>query len=342
MTVSESDMTSWRLWRAVRHPPYKHPVFRRTMQARPMALPGSLRGLARVRPSWWLLLVGVTLLLILRPTLHALPLLIFTAPIALVLLFFLTPLLFPVVVMVQSAWWAASISQALVSEHKQQTYDILCLFPDGCLGVNWAMASGCMRRNLMFSALSVAARVLLLMGLVLLALLLLLLGPGIIADLTDDMITANDIAAFRTLLDILALMVAYALHYVQSIALGPIIGLLVPTYTHHRVEAQLGAIGLSLAVQVGSYLLFLAMVRGVIDPLLSGPLLSGLLPPDSWLASAVQPVLFLGLLLVIREGAVTGLWRLAIQRLNVHPDEADRVLHARRPARQRRGSGGPL
>lgn len=327
MTKSETDMTSWRLWRAVHHPPYRHPVYRRVTRIRSDALP-EFHGLERIQPSAWLVLIGLLLLLIMRPSLHTLPLLIFTAPMAVLLLLILVPVVFPLWMVIQSAWWAGGISLALVIEHEQQTYDVLCLFPEGSLGANWAMASGTIRRGMMYSALALTARLLLGIGLLLLGLLA-LLTPGILADLSDGTITGNDVTAFRTLLDGLALLVAYALHYVQSAALGPVIGVLAPTFTRRRAEAQLGAFGLALAVQVGSYLLFLALALGVIAPLLSGDPAAHP-PADALWRAAVQPLLLLGLLITIREGSITALWRLAVYRLNVqHPEETDRVLTTR-------------
>ena len=309
-------MTSWKLWHALRYPPFWHPLFRRGVIARNTPLWRPAPGKGRSAYLTALILSLALIIALARPSAFEILLVtLFGVPAALLILFMAAPLLFPLAVSLQAAVWAAHISYALAAERERGTYDLLCLFPDGSLGANWAIACGCVHRGVVFDALHVLAQVVLLLGMVFLAIIWLIV-LGIVANPVGK--AGQDIlAASRTLIDTVVLIAALGLHYTQTVVLSPVVGMWWATHAHRRIEAQLGAFGLSLAVQIGTYGLFLVVGFALL------PLLYDGLPLASPAINLSLPVVYLVILYIIREGAIFWLWKIVTRRLNADPGGQD-------------------
>jgi hypothetical protein len=307
-------MISWKLWKALLKPPAGHPLFGRTAAFQGISL---AHFGPRNNPVYSYLVIALVLLAILMrmPSLFSfLLLLIFIAPASLLFLLFIAPIAFPIAISILGAVWAAHISYTIAREHERGVYDLLCLIPEGALGANWAIACGCIHRGNLFEIANFLARIILYTGLFFLAILL-LIALAVLAYSPADMLKQNAADVVHTVGGVVVLLIAYCIHYVQTMVLVPIIGMLLPTMTRNRTEAQIGALGLFLTIQFGSYALFLLAGYFTL------PLLSAKLHLLSWAIEPRVPVVCLVLLYICREAILSRLLRVVTRRLSADPSE---------------------
>jgi hypothetical protein len=108
----------------------------------------------------------------------------------------------------------------------------------------------------------------------------------------------------------------FRLEDTQSITLGGLIGMLLPTYSRNAWEVRFGALGLFALVQTTAY--SVGVLLGLLLPAFYLPL-----QWTGWLAIYSHFVLALLLLAALREIVLRLLWRLLLLRLNL--DAKDRV-----------------
>src|SRR5262249_53321969 len=101
--------------------------------------------------------------------------------------------------------------------------------------------------------------------------------------------------------------------HIQSIVLGSLIGMLIPSFAQRRIDAQLSTFGVYLLLQMLSYLA--AWLIGlVILPAIYDEAANGL----AQICLAIsQIVVFYS----IREAIITILWHRLVERLNLTPTE---------------------
>ena len=121
-------------------------------------------------------------------------------------------------------------------------------------------------------------------------------------------------------MDVGILVAAYGLHYVQTIALSPLVGVFVSTTTHNRAQAQQSAFGFVWAMQAGTYLFFVLASETLL------PFFYDTLPFDHWLVTLSPPIASFALLYIIREGSIVWLWHITTFRLNADSDDPTALL----------------
>lgn len=308
-------MTSWRLWSALQNPPALNPIFRRIANVEytfNFRLPGWL----------WLRRLGIVCLLafavvmlITRPQFVLLFVLIIPMSIFLVLMGM--PILITIGSSLLGAFWASVVSTAIVRERERGRYDLLCLLPDGMLGTNWAIGSGCIHRNALFDLLQMGSRTLVFFAIVILGIVLIVtLGMG------TSLRAANDdlLRAARTILDMIALTAGYYIHYVQGVVLSPLTGILTAIHVHSQLEARLIAPVIFLTLQIGSY----ALTFLIAFTILPGAFQSAFQSNSPLLM--VLPFAQLAIFCVIREGIFLVVWMMVKQGLNIHPSDFNRLV----------------
>ncbi|MFC1959526.1 hypothetical protein ACFLYO_02340 [Chloroflexota bacterium] len=303
---SDPQMLSWKLWQALKNPPYRHPLMRRVRSNT-----GWLTLLGNKALPFYLyaMLLGTIYMLwrITPQTFGFVFLLILIIPSMATLFFLVSPLLFPLVMVAVGAMWAALISERMVEQQEHGIYDLLCVLPGGRWAANWAIACGSIHQGSVFEICLLILRIMLLLGGILLFMLLsMVLGQVFSAESQLDGIGSFSI-------DMIALLVAYYLHYIQTMALSPLVGLLVPTYTKSRVEARLGAVGLLAVVQLGPFI-FCGLLFYFV-PLLVG----GTVDPERSLA------LYLILVFGLREVIIRRLWYVLLRRLRLTAVEKEHL-----------------
>jgi hypothetical protein len=302
---------TWKLWRILSEPPvFAHAQYKRVVLARTMNIFQELNW------RWlWLLVVPVAVYLVLQHGVIAILMLVFAVPASGVLVFLLLPVLLPPFTVLMGGYWAAIITRTIVKEHRAHTYDLMCVAPEGTLGANWAIASGCLHRGDVFGGLRFAMVVALIIGgglLVLLAIVAVFMALR--ATPTLMLVTA-----VRTIADLGVVVALFYIHYVQSLVLSVLVGVCAPALFDNRSDASWLAFGLFEVIQFGSYGVFF-LLHLLIEPLLRT------LTPDAWLAYITVPLLYLLLFTLLREAIILVLWETIRVRLNTAPAERELLM----------------
>ena len=295
-------MLSWRLWRALRYPPASPLLAMRAARLPQQSLwPLSWRFFRR---GLWpkVLLIFVLLLLTVRLGLAGLFLGLFAVPGAVILVFLGLPVLLPLASIFLGSYWSADISRNIRRERAARTWDLICAAPPGTPGASHVITSRCLLRGGAFSSLQLLQQVAL--GLCLGVFLL--MAAIFVYILLQGAPEEELIPALRTLLDIAAIVAALWLHWLQTVVLVALTGLLLAG-GEGRESPWYGPL-LFPAIQLGSWLLF-ALQLFLLQPL------TARLAPEAWLAWTLMPLLYLALFLLPREALVLALLRVAGQRL---------------------------
>jgi hypothetical protein len=268
-------MITWKIWRGIRMPPQHHPLFRRVM-------------VAPLRPTPWY--VGCAVILV-APIL-LLPAILFTSAF-------------------YSLRWAVTIGGMIARERETGMFDLISLSPDGALGASWAVCTGSIYRNQSLQQIQSPMSWVIRLGFTLL----------ILASLGNFVEPLVPIGANSTLGTIIPLLYLFTLSgalyidHVQSVAMGSLIGMLMPTFTRSRIDAGIGALIVFLLLQITTYVLTLLIGFSLL------PALFSLLNFSPSLEAILLPVLRLAIFGAIREGMIAGLWKALVERLNIAASE---------------------
>jgi hypothetical protein len=304
-------LPSWKIWRALREPPITgHHIYKRVASV--PIWPPHWRIDARI--LWGLGLLALAAL-VLSYGLISLLLALFVVPAVGIFVVLVLPALLPPLAVLAGTLWAALISSWVVRESRGHTYDLLCAAPDGALGANWVIASGCLHRGDVLAGLRLGVLTALLLGGLFFGLLLMVAVFLIVRSAAPDTL----VTALRTLLDLGALIVVFYLHFIQSVALSALVGISAAGLFGSRGDTPWLAAALYLAVQAISAAVF-ALFHTTVAPLAQA------LTPDHWLAYVSVPLVYVGVFLLLREGALLLLLSLISDRLNASAVERERFL----------------
>ena len=295
-------MLTWRLWRALRHPPAS-PLLRRRA-ARLASQPPWARRQRELLTGLWprVAVAALALYIAMRFGVEGLVMSIVVVPGGMILIFLGLPLLMPLASIFLGSYWAADISRSIRRERNMRTWDLVCAAPPGTTGASHVITSRCLSRGGVFTSLQ-------LLNLIALALclgLLLLMAAIFVFMLLRHSPVGELLYALRTLLDLTAIVVALWLHWQQTVVLAALTGLLLASVDGQ--ETPWFAPLLFPALQVGSWTLF-ALQFHLLQPLTAG------LTPETWLAWALLPLGYLALFLLPREVIALTLLRVTGRRL---------------------------
>jgi hypothetical protein len=268
-------MLTWKIWRGLNSPPIQHPLYHRIM-ATPL----------RVTP-WYM---GCMVIMV-APFL-LLPAILFTSAF-------------------YSLRWAITIGGTIAREREAGMFELIALSPDGALGASWAICAAAIHRNESLKQIQSPMSWVVRLGFTLLILASLgnFVEPLVPNDADGSLVTVIHLLYLFTLVG------ALYVDHTQSVAMGSLVGMLIPTYTRSRVDAGFGAFLIFLLLQVITYLLTLLigfnLLSGVFRAMGAAPITAAL----------ALPILRLAVFYAIREGMIAGLWRLLVERLNVAASE---------------------
>ncbi|NWG17576.1 MAG: hypothetical protein HXY41_13195 [Chloroflexi bacterium] len=280
-----------RLWRALNRPPATHPLFQRTVVLPAYSSAHYL--------SWANLIISLILgLSRYAPT----------------LLFLLMPFILLILGLTYGLDCALRVGSAIARERENDTYGLLSLSPNGPLGAMWALATSAIYRNHDFMRLRGIVRASLLTG----------LAAGIVVTGIALFVNADIFNRFPQpptpiyagLLNFAAIVGALYVEYVQSVALGVLVGLLVSTYARSRLDASMWVFGVYLLLQMMIYVL--TMVVGFT----ALPLAAEALAVRGDFALAGLSFARLGIFVLMREVVIALAWRGLQTRLNITPAES--------------------
>ncbi|MBZ0275046.1 MAG: hypothetical protein K8I60_02805, partial [Anaerolineae bacterium] len=281
-------MITWKIWRQLRNPSFSHPLLRRTlkMQQR-MSYPVARTALEVLGG----LFLCVSML----------------SPVFLLLMLLLVLLIFNGTI--YSLIWAVRTSGSIARLHASGQYDLLCVTPDGRIGIHWAVCVGTLHRSNRLTQIHNAIRGSLagiLIGVLLIGFI------GFFRDIQntsgDSLFSngekiLNDLTVFVNML--LFLLALYTDH-IHSITLGVVVGMSVPLLRQRPFDSQIIAAALYLLLQVSIYGAALVILAGV------NRIFAGTTAP---LILFLLPFLRMALFFAIREGVMMLLWRRLADRL---------------------------
>ena len=207
-------MLTWKLWRGLRQPPFKHPLYQEVIgrPAAPMAAS-----------------LGCVVVLI--------------APFVLL----------PALLFLSTAYglrWAMQIASTIARDHETRRYELVALSPEGAFGVSRAIMSAYVQRNESLAQIqTVGAWVLRLAFMLTIMLALTSLSTPILT--TDYAPNVNEII---TVLYLVTMAVAIYIDHVHSVLVGLLVGMWIPVVVPRRLDASMGALLVYLLLQVTAYL----------------------------------------------------------------------------------------
>jgi hypothetical protein len=236
----------------------------------------------------------------------------FEAVVAIGLLFFWFIILFilPLFNTLYGLFLALAVSSKIHSERERGTHDLLCILPTGALGVLWVLAVSCYHRRNLFNETQKMMRSLQLVILALLFSCSVIVGIMLLISLGR----AEFGRVLAALVQLMALIGAVYIDYIQSIVLALVIGMLAATREGNKLDASLWAVGVFGMLQLASYVcawfifLPIAGLRGEVWLLNIGVTLSGV-----------------GLFWGLREALLIGLWRLLLWGTNAQQTEFELI-----------------
>lgn len=242
-----------------------------------------------------------------------------TSIISLIVGLLVIPVIVPIAVILRSTLisgqfygllWADQISQLLLRERKNNTYDLLALFPPGLLAMSWAICTGCLYQRRRFNNLlefrTVMMRTIAFTGILMLIFMVSYHEPA------EHVIR---VAALTGLL-----MVALHFDFVHSLTLSTLISLLIPRYSLSSLDVRLWTVGGILFAQVSAYTAMILVASVIAPSLLAQSGLAG------WIADTVRWLLAVLVLYGLREGLIMGLWRWLLHLANTESNELNNVF----------------
>ncbi|MBZ0282499.1 MAG: hypothetical protein K8L97_17295 [Anaerolineae bacterium] len=203
---------------------------------------------------------------------------------------------------------ALRISAAIAREHENNTYHLLSLAPPGPLGVSWAICTSALYRNREFDRFHIIVRTSIVIALVIVSIV-----AGLTLMWQSAVVSRFPQPTMLTVLhfiNLVCILVAIYIEYVQSAVLGCIVGMLIPTYADNRLDAGLYALGVFLLLQITAYFLTVLIGFSVLTSLYQAFTIGGFYAEISLTIARV--ILFF----TIREGLIVLTWRILIERLN--------------------------
>lgn len=298
-------MLSWKLWQALKNPPHRYPLLCRIHIGRRRLF--TLKDIPPPLLYAAVLVAAYILWRIMPVTVGHMLLLAMAIPAVATLILLISPLLFPLVMMGVATIWAVNISDCVVNLQERGIYDLLCLLPGGRWAANWAIACSSIHQGGAFRVgwflLRGAATVGLVLVLTLVSLVMVQLfsagkqlGGGV-----------------WLMLDVIALFTGQLLHFIQTMVLTTLVGLLIPTYVRNRLEARLGAVGLYLGLQLCPFLicglLFYFAPLAANKPVGAG--------------NSLTPYVFI--VTSVRETIIVLLWSVLLRRLKLAEAEKEHL-----------------
>jgi hypothetical protein len=291
-------MMTWRLWRALTHPPYRHPLFWRTVSTRePDAITWRPWVNARI------VLAGLVLLvcggMVFPRHINGIVMAGFLIIPFLLLIFTFNGLIYGLV-------WGVKISSSIAKSYEANTFDLLALAPTGALGATWAMGTGCLYRNRNLGDLNFPETWTIRLFVIIFTAMTLgsMSGP----DRGSNLV-------MLVLVYVLVLMAGFYVDDIQSIILGSLVGMLTPIYARTRLDARLWTLGTYLLIQITTYVCSLLSGFVLLPTFYQQLEITG---PYTRLS---LPIMGLIVFFGIRELLITALWHDLARRLNADPKE---------------------
>lgn len=236
----------WQLWRRALNPPRQHPIFQRSAaQSGPRISP--------LTQVFWLVTLGIGLLLLFAIAPDAIFLVIVALAIALPVFFLISHS------WIYGAYWSLHTASSIARERSANTYALLHLAPQGPDHADWMIALGCLHRGNTLLLLHRLVKVVVITLLMTLTVTL-ILGLGAVSSMVQRVESEAQVLGV-----VLPLIVACSILYVehsQAIITAALVGILSGRRAGGDVEARILALLLFLGSQALLYTVWLLGSRG--------------------------------------------------------------------------------
>lgn len=287
-------MITWRIWQAMNQPPRAHYLFRMTAPE-PRHLPAQISGKV---------LVGGTVLL----TLAAFFSREFSSMLSLLILLAI-PLTAAGIMLtgpIDGLRWAVRAGRALARLRSSGLYTPLCLTPAGAFSINWIVCVGVLHKIIRNPAAEPQSLWPMRLFLILPLTVFLSIQPR-------DIDRPAPLGLVMGLY--LALLVAWFLiEDAQSMALGGLLGMLIPVHARDPFEVNLGTVVGYVSIQFVAYTLAILMWAVIVPYLYNNYSVTG------WLADFGRLAITLGILFTTREIILGALWQHLSIQFNTEPE----------------------
>lgn len=290
-------MMTFKLWRALNNPPATHPIFRRTVLL--PALPPR-RGLSMSG-----MMVGFVMLMSdFMPT----------------LLILIMPFFLLICGLVYGLECAIRVSQLILVERKNNTFELLSLSPAGALAACWAICTSSLHYKRQFERLRDIVKTSAQIVIAVFSVVVILFGGSTaLSILFSD--APIPLPAMLPLMNAMAIVALLYVDYVQSTVMGSMVGLVIPTFASSIVDSFLYAPAVFLLLKFGCYSLGVLVGINLIDTLY---LQAG------WQGGAADfsmTILRVVIMVAVQELLIRGLWRIILIRMNSRPEDAEAALN---------------
>lgn len=225
------------------------------------------------------------------------------------LIFFAIPLVVANVIFIAPLYglrWALRSSSLIARLRYSGAYELLCLTPPGPLNVNWMICTATLYKSIGTAALDARTlwptRMFLIVPLV------------VFLTIQSSVLNQPGLNVLVMSLYLALFVLWFRLEDMQSLALGGLLGMLIPTFTHDQIQVRISAITGYLTVQFISYVATFILFQAAL------PALYNALNFNTWLADLSRPALALAFLWALREGLLWTLWAHLLDRLQAGPE----------------------
>ncbi len=305
-------MMTWLLWSALQRPYMQHPLFRQLMLRHQRRQPLKWQDMIPIprfifQNDLWGALWGIIVVVLLCSGgwLIIVPIMVLT-PVALI-----------IAGTAQGVYTAVRVGTNLVREREMGHTTLHGVMPAGMAGASWAMCSFVHHTNRPITQMREAVRgvyivLFIAVGFITaVAVMIWLSTRGLSFSLNEPDVSTQSLLQ---VLRLLALLIAFYVDFIQSTVLGALIGLLISTIAHSRLDAGGLAFGMFLALQFIFYALVF-LVNFVLVPQL--------------IADALHPgriLLQFAVYYFSREAMILILWRITAFRLQSDAKEFAQAL----------------
>lgn len=285
-----------KLWRALNDPPATHPIFVRTV-----LLPRVVK--RRTVSSAGVVIGFITSMSEFMPT----------------ILIFLMPIILAGCGLIYGLDCAVRVSQGITLEHKNKTYPLLSVCPQGALAVCWAMCTSLLYQHQQFRQLHEIMRLSARIAFAIIGVILVLF-----IGLSIMVIVSSSRLAMPIVTPILnggaVVMLIYS-EYVQSTVIGCLVGLLIPTFAHGLMDSFLYAPVVFLLIKVGSYAISLLVGFNLLDRVYQQMgMQSGLMDILLTLARVI-------IVVVVQDVVIRFLWRMMVKQTDTVAEDVELALY---------------
>ncbi|HEX2622459.1 MAG TPA: hypothetical protein VHL11_20005 [Phototrophicaceae bacterium] len=292
-------MWTWQLWQTLHGDSLRHPLFKLSNHQK--LIPNNQPGKPWRR--WIIDFLPVTLLVMIVVGAWLLALLTIAG---LVLILLTGGFIYGLIAVI-------GISRDLARHRTGGRYDLIALSPGGVYGANQAVAASFLQRVRLLNYLRGIMNYLYVGAAILLPLIMLIALMFTSRPITKYSENLFEIRFFPIILNAMLVAGLHYLDFTRSALTGTLTGMITPTYTGGSGETRFIALLFYLTIQVTVYTVFWTI--GIVT-------LNHLFNQTDNGTILIVSGLRLGLMLILREITLRGLWYLLLWRLNISQSEA--------------------